>query len=81
MPGVTALISSLLPGSDHITALLFLAIGLITATILFYTLVGGMQAVIWTDVIQLMGQISYLCNAISAPAPNPMHAALLLVAA
>jgi len=35
MPEVTALISALLPGSDHVTALLFLSIGFITATTLF----------------------------------------------
>lgn len=54
IPGINALPPSFLTGADNITEFLILSICLITATTLFYTLVGGMQAVIWTDLIQLM---------------------------
>lgn len=41
-------------GSDGVTGLLALSIGLVGVTTLAYTLLGGMAAVIWSDVIQLV---------------------------
>ena len=41
------------PGDGANTVLLVVAIGLIGVTTLAYTLLGGMMAVIWTDVVQL----------------------------
>ena len=43
----------LAPATDPATALLVLSIGLIGLVTLLYTLLGGMLAVIWTDVIQM----------------------------
>ena len=53
-PAATTLASGLLPGLEANTALLVLSVALIGATTLAYTLLGGMMAVIWTDVIQLV---------------------------
>ena len=53
MPEIDALPSLFLSRNDNLTELLILSIFLIAVATLSYTLVGGMQAVIWTDVIQL----------------------------
>ena len=42
------------PGAGVDTALLVVSVGMIGVTTVAYTLLGGMTAVIWTDVIQLL---------------------------
>ena len=53
IPGATEVGDRVAPGLDGSTFLVVVAIGLIGVTTLVYTLLGGMRAVIWTDVIQL----------------------------
>ena len=53
LPASGALPDALLPGIGGSTGLLVLSVGLIGVTTLAYTLLGGMTAVIWSDVIQL----------------------------
>ena len=58
LPAAGAFSSALLPGVDGPTTLLVLSVGLIGVTTLAYTLLGGMAAVIWSDVIQLVVYMS-----------------------
>ncbi|MCY4599970.1 MAG: sodium:solute symporter [Acidobacteria bacterium] len=51
------------PPADPAVALLVVSIGLIALVTLLYTLLGGMLAVIWTDVIQL---VVYVGGALAA---------------
>ncbi len=53
MPGVSDAVYVLLPTTDPSSALLVTAVGAIGMVTLAYTLLGGMMAVIWTDVVQL----------------------------
>ena len=53
IPWATAVRETLAPGLDGSAFFVVVAIGLIGMTTLVYTLLGGMRAVIWTDVIQL----------------------------
>ena len=53
LPIAGAVSRALLPGVEGSTALLILSVGLIGVSTLVYTLLGGMTAVIWSDVIQL----------------------------
>ena len=63
-PGSTRLVAQVTPaGADPATVLVVVAIGLLGITTLAYTLLGGMRAVIWTDVVQL---VVYMCGAIIA---------------
>ena len=63
LPSSAAVSRALLPGVDGPTALLVLSVGLIGVTTLAYTLLGGMTAVIWSDVIQL---VVYMSGAVVA---------------
>ena len=54
LPAATSVAGTLMPGIEVTTALLVVSIGLVGVTTLTYTLLGGMTAVIWTDVIQLV---------------------------
>lgn len=54
MPGIGAQISSLMPGTDPASVTLVASIALIGAATILYTFLGGMAAVIWTDVVQLV---------------------------
>ena len=58
LPASGSISQGLLPGVDGSTALLVLSVGLIGVTTLAYTLLGGMTAVIWSDVIQLVVYMS-----------------------
>ena len=58
LPASGAVSRALLPGVDGSTVLLVLSVGLIGVTTLAYTLLGGMTAVIWSDVIQLVVYMS-----------------------
>ena len=51
------------PALESETALLVVTIGLIAVLTLLYTLLGGMLAVIWTDVIQLAVYVGGACAA------------------
>ena len=51
------------PALEPETALLVVSIGLIAAITLLYTLLGGMLAVVWTDVIQLVVYVGGACVA------------------
>ena len=53
LPSAILLARTILPSEEPSHALLVLSIGLLSATTLTYTLLGGMKAVIWSDVIQL----------------------------
>ena len=55
--------SLLAPALEPGTALLVVSIGLIALITLAYTLLGGMLAVIWTDVIQLAVYVAGACAA------------------
>ena len=55
--------SLLAPALEPGTALLVVSIGLIALITLLYTLLGGMLAVIWTDVIQLAVYVGGACAA------------------
>ena len=63
LPASGAVSRALLPGVEGSTALLVLSVGLIGVTTLAYTLLGGMTAVIWSDVIQL---VVYMSGAVIA---------------
>ncbi len=52
LPEATLFAQTLLPLAQPSHALLVLTVGLISAATLTYTLLGGMKAVIWSDVIQ-----------------------------
>ena len=54
LPVAATTADSLMPGLDQSAALLVGAVVVIGATTLAYTLLGGMSAVIWTDVAQLV---------------------------
>lgn len=58
LPVVAMTVDSLMPGLDQSVALLVGAVVVIGATTLAYTLLGGMSAVIWTDVAQLIVYLS-----------------------
>ena len=58
LPVVAMTVDSLIPGLDQSVALLVGAVVVIAATTLAYTLLGGMSAVIWTDVAQLVVYLS-----------------------
>ena len=58
LPASGGVSSALFPGVDESTALLVLSVGLIGMTTLAYTLLGGMTAVIWSDVVQLVVYMS-----------------------
>ena len=53
IPGAALMLEAFAPGIDSSTFFVVAAVGLIGLTTLVYTLLGGMSAVIWTDVIQL----------------------------
>ena len=53
LPGAATLAAGMAPGLARATTLLVVGVCLIGVTTLVYTLLGGMRAVIWTDVIQL----------------------------
>ena len=53
MPGTERVASALAPGLDPTTALIVVSIVAIAVVTIAYTFLGGMSAVIWTDVIQL----------------------------
>ena len=53
LPTAGALARGLMPSMDLTTSLLVVSVCLIGGTTLAYTLLGGMRAVIWTDVVQL----------------------------
>lgn len=52
-PGTEAHVLRVLPGTDPAFAVLAASIGVIGLATILYTFLGGMRAVIWTDVIQL----------------------------
>ena len=52
LPGAMLFAQTLLPAAQPSHALLVLTVGLMSAATLAYTLLGGMRAVIWSDVIQ-----------------------------
>ena len=58
LPAAQALSQIVLPGIEESTALLVVAVGVIGVTTLVYTLLGGMTAVIWSDVVQLVVYMS-----------------------
>ena len=53
MPGVDAQVHALLPSMDPASSVLVASIALIGVVTILYTFLGGMTAVIWTDVVQL----------------------------
>lgn len=53
VPALRGLVNAWLPSTDPANALLVVAVCGIGAATLAYTLLGGMTAVIWTDVVQL----------------------------
>lgn len=63
MPALAEMAGSLAPGSDPKFTILIVAVLLIGVATIIYTYLGGMTAVIWTDVIQLA---IYLIGAIIA---------------
>ena len=63
LPAATLLAQTLLPFEEPSHALLVLAVVLMSATTLTYTLLGGMKAVIWSDVIQF---VIYMSGAVIA---------------
>jgi solute:Na+ symporter, SSS family len=63
MPGVTEGVHGWVPVADPAHALLFVSVLVIGAATIVYTYLGGMTAVIWTDVIQLG---IYLVGALAA---------------
>jgi len=52
LPEAIFLVKVLVPSAQPSHALLMFTVGLVSATTLTYTLLGGMKAVIWSDVIQ-----------------------------
>ena len=63
LPTAGIVVQSLLPSMDLPAALLVVSVSVIGGTTLAYTLIGGMRAVIWTDVVQL---IVYMTGALIA---------------
>lgn len=63
VPGVEQLAGVVAPALDSSTALLVAAIAIVAAATLLYTLLGGMLAVVWADVAQL---VVYLAGALLA---------------
>jgi solute:Na+ symporter, SSS family len=63
MPGVSDQVHGWVPVGDPAYALLFVSVLVIGAATIVYTYLGGMTAVIWTDVIQLG---IYLVGAVAA---------------
>ncbi len=61
--GLTAAVGRLLPWLDPVTAVLVVAILIMGAATIVYTYLGGMAAVIWTDLLQL---VIYLLGAVLA---------------
>ena len=53
IPGTDDLVVQWVPGLDPTTTLLAVAVVAITLVTILYTFLGGMSAVIWTDVVQL----------------------------
>ena len=64
-PAAVKLVDLALPGPDAVTSLLVVSIVVIAGTTVVYTLFGGMSAVIWTDVVQL---VVYLGGALATSA-------------
>lgn len=62
-PTITAWAGDLIPGVSPTTAVLILSVLLMGAVTIVYTYLGGMAAVIWTDVAQL---VVYLVGALIA---------------
>lgn len=54
LPASIGIVERALPMMDSATAMLVLSIVIISGATLVYTLLGGMTAVIWTDVVQLV---------------------------
>lgn len=63
MPGIDAVVRSWLPGVDPTIGVLVLSVLILGAATILYTLLGGMTAVIWTDVIQLTVYLLGACLA------------------
>jgi solute:Na+ symporter, SSS family len=63
MPGTEAQVRAMLPSLDPASTVLVASIALIGAVTIVYTFLGGMAAVIWTDVVQL---VIYLVGAVVA---------------
>jgi len=53
MPGVRDAMQQLMPERDPTTALLIAAVAALGIAMIVYTFLGGMTALIWTDVVQL----------------------------
>ena len=53
MPGVRSAVEAMVPASDPANALLVAAVVALGLAMIVYTFLGGMTALIWTDVIQL----------------------------
>ncbi len=53
LPGATRLAAELAPGTDPATTLLILGVLLLGGITIAYTWLGGMSAVLWTDLLQL----------------------------
>lgn len=54
MPGMTETASAWAPGLDPMLTILLASVAVMGVTTIVYTYLGGMSAVIWTDVIQLV---------------------------
>ncbi|HEY8535838.1 MAG TPA: sodium:solute symporter [Vicinamibacterales bacterium] len=63
MPGVAAQAQTAFPDAEPAVVLLAASVGIIGIVTIVYTLLGGMAAVVWTDVIQL---VIYLAGALVA---------------
>lgn len=63
MPGIEAAVRSWLPAADPATGVLVLSVLILGVATIVYTLLGGMSAVIWTDVIQLAIYVIGACLA------------------
>ncbi len=63
MPGVRDATQALMPATDPTTALLVAAVAALGVAMIVYTFLGGMTALIWTDVVQL---VIYLIGALAS---------------
>ncbi len=63
MPGVRDATQALMPATDPTTALLVAAVAALGVAMIVYTFLGGMTALIWTDVMQL---VIYLIGALAS---------------
>lgn len=63
MPGVRDATQTLMPATDPTTALLVAAVAALGVAMIVYTFLGGMTALIWTDVVQL---VIYLIGALAS---------------